>query len=456
MKDGRHMLAVADVETGGDTQRYFLPLSAVWDDDASTMTPRMPATMAKLRRTNKVGALMDGASDEDMARSLLDAMREELTIPCEDGQLVFTGKSLPDADTVGEPRLLGAEQSNASIAFSDKIILKLYRRLREGLQPDIEVARYLSEECAFTLTPRLLGTIAWQAADGTETILAAASEFVPNQGDAWAFLTDWLDREMEAREIGHDDQPLPPLVGALDLGTLLGQRTAEMHLALAAGNGAFDTTPMDAESLTALMDETRREMVQTLDALDPATIAGPAAQIAQQVLDQRDAIMARIDRVASLPLSGGLSRVHGDYHLGQVLVAQDDLVIIDFEGEPSRSLEERQAKSSPLRDVAGMLRSFDYALATALDRRTEAGADPERSAAHLDTWRATTAGAFLDSWRATMGAAAVRPDDRAFEDALLELHLLRKCAYEVRYERAFRPDWIDVPLTGLLQIAVSA
>jgi len=453
IKQGRHLIAVADVDTGGEAQRYFLPLSAVWDDDASTMTPRLPATMAKLRRANKVGALMDGASDEDMARSLLDAMRDQRVIDSDGGRLVFASSGLPDADRAGEPRLLGAEQSNASIAFSDQVILKLYRRVREGVQPDIEVARFLSEAQSFDSSPRLLGTIAWQADDGTETVLAAASEFVPNQGDAWSFLTDWLDREMEAREVGHGDAQLPLTVGALDLGMLLGQRTAQMHLALASGTGAFGTEPLTQDSVTALVKDTRAEVGRMFDMLKAAKLIGPAAAIAQDVLAQREAILARIDRVTALPLSGAQSWVHGDYHLGQVLVAQDDLVIIDFEGEPSRSLAERQAKSSPLRDVAGMLRSFDYALATAFDRRTEAGADPARTTAQLDAWYDATAGAFLAAWRDTMGDAPVRPRDAAFEAALLDLHLLRKCAYEVQYERAFRPARIDVPLAGLLKIA---
>ncbi|CUH40014.1 Trehalose synthase/amylase TreS [Jannaschia seosinensis] len=456
LESGKHMLAVAEVETGGETQNYFLPLSAVWDESALTMSPRLPATLAKLRRTNKVGALMDGASDEDMARTLLDAMREKLVMTGEGGKLVFTGTDLPDEETAGEPRLLGAEQSNASVAFSDQVVLKLYRRLREGLQPDIEVARFLSEETDFTATPRLLGTIAWQGADGTETVLAAASEYVPNQGDAWSFVTEGLDREMEAREVGHEGDQRPLMVGALDLGTLLGQRTAEMHLALASGTDAFGTEPVDADRLAVLVEETRTEMARTLDAIDPAKLSPKAAEIARQVLDRRDAIMARIDRVSAMTPSGAECRVHGDYHLGQVLVAQGDLAIIDFEGEPSRSLAERQAKSSPLRDVAGMLRSFDYALWTALDRRIEAGADATRAMAQVDEWRAATAGAFLDAWRETMGNAPVRPADRDFEDALLDLHLLRKCAYEVEYERSFRPAWIDVPLKGLLQIAENA
>jgi len=452
LNSGKHMLAVADVETGSETQSYFLPMSAAWDEDIQTMSPRLPATLAKLRRTNKVGALMDGASDEEMARSLVDAMRAQLVMSGDDGKLVFTATDLPDAQTAGEPRMLGAEQSNTSVAFSDKLILKLYRRLREGIQPDIEVARFLSEETDFDALPRLLGTIVWHGADETEMILASVSEYVPNQGDAWSFVTEALDREMEAREVGHHSDEGPLNVGAIDLGTLLGKRTAQMHLALASGTGPFGTEPVNEARLATIINETRVEMSQMFDALDPETVSASAKEVAHQVLKQRDTIMKRIDRIAGMTPSGAECRVHGDYHLGQVLVAQNDLAIIDFEGEPSRSLAERQAKSSPLRDVAGMLRSFDYALWTSLNRRIEAGADPERTMAQVGEWRRATAGSFLEAWRETMGDAQTRPSDKEFENALLDLHLLRKCAYEIEYERSFRPAWIDVPLKGLLQI----
>ncbi len=352
---------------------------------------------------------------------------------------------------------MGVEQSNASIAFGDTMVLKLYRRIRPGLQPDIEMGRFLTDHTDFEATPALLGTIVWRDDAGEETVLAAASAYVRNQGDAWSFVTEGLDREMEAREVGVDDAEARPLqIGALDLGTLLGRRTAEMHLALGSGEGAFGIDPLDADGLAALVAETEGEVARSLDRLADAALEGEAAEIAGRVVARRDEVLERIRRVGTMTPSGGAGRVHGDYHLGQVLVAQNDLAIIDFEGEPSRSLAERQAKSSPLRDVAGMLRSFDYALWSALDRRLQAGADEAAAMAQVREWRASTAGAFLGAWRETMGTSALRPDDAGFEDALLDLFLLRKCAYEVDYERDFRPAWIDVPLRGMLHVLEDA
>ena len=450
LAEGRHMLSIVDVETGGEVQSYFMPLSAVWDEGALSLTPRLPATLAKLRRQNHVGALMDGASDESMAQALIAAMREGTELATEGGKLVFEGADLETGDA--EPRVMGAEQSNASVAFGDTLVLKLYRRVRTGEQPDIEVARFLTDETDFDGTPALLGTIRWIADDGTETILASASAFVPNQGDAWSFVTEGLNREMEAREVGHEGDDRPLMIGSLDLGTLLGQRTAQMHRALASGTGAFGTEPMDAQALNALVSETRAEVAATLDRLDPAQFEGEAAELVARVTANRDAVLSRIDTVGGMTPSGASARVHGDYHLGQVLVTHNDVSIIDFEGEPSRSLAERVEKSSPLRDVAGMLRSFDYALWTSLARRIGGGAEAARAMEQIEGWRAATAGAFLQAWRDEMGDAATRPDDAAFETALLDLYLLRKCAYEIDYERAFRPAWIDVPLRGLLHI----
>ncbi|WP_281826788.1 maltose alpha-D-glucosyltransferase [Jannaschia rubra] len=450
--NGQHLLSVAEVDTGGETQSYFLPLSAVWDEGALTLSPRLPATLGKLRRQNRVGALIDGASDEEMARALIDAMRSGAEVAGNGGRIVFEGSQIEGLADV-EPRLLGAEQSNASIAFSDKVILKLYRRVSEGVQPDIEVGRFLTEETDFDGTPRLLGTIRWIAEDGTETVLAAASEYVSNQGDAWAFVTEGLDREMEAREVGSDAESDRPLqLGAIDLGTLLGQRTGQMHLALASGDGAFGTEPMDEDRLRTLIADCRSDVNRALDRLAGTDLTDEAGDLVRDVLNRREDILARIDRVGDMTPSGAASRIHGDYHLGQVLVAQNDLAIIDFEGEPLRSLADRQAKSSALRDVAGMLRSFDYALWTALDRRLEAGADRDRAMSRVRDWRMATSGAFLDAWRDTTDGASIRPTDRAFEDALLDLYLLHKCAYEVEYELDFRPAWIDVPLRGMLHV----
>ncbi|MDG4650068.1 maltose alpha-D-glucosyltransferase [Roseibacterium sp. SDUM158017] len=465
--DRQHLLSVVDVRVGGADQRYFLPLAALWGEDNLTMGPRLPATLAKLRQANRVGAIVDGAVEEGMANALLAALREGREIDAgENGRLVFSPTERlegPAADP-GVPRLLSAEQSNASIAFSDKLILKLYRRLRRGIQPDIEVGRFLTEETDFEATPPLLGTLDLIDAEGQVTTLAAASEFVRNQGDAWTYVTEALDRDMER----HDtvERGLKPeeaeegavMGGPLDLGEVLGRRTAELHRALSSGapGGAFGTEPLGGDRLVRAVDEIRGEVSGVLDRLQSRLRDLPAgsAELAQSLLDGRGRLLERLDRVRGMAPSGGCCRIHGDYHLGQVLVVQRDVMIIDFEGEPTRTLEERTAKTSPLRDVAGMLRSFDYALWSTVRRRLELGADPERTLAGVDGWRQATQGAFLDAYRATMAGAPVHPDDPEAERALLDLFLIQKAAYEVGYELSMRPDWIEIPLRGLLSLTM--
>ncbi|MFN4098428.1 MAG: phosphotransferase, partial [Pararhodobacter sp.] len=226
--------------------------------------------------------------------------------------------------------------------------------------------------------------------------------------------------------------------------------------ALSSGvdGSAFGAETLTADGLSALVDDVKREVDAVLDRLAARrdSLSEPRQALTEALLEKRGALHDRLESLRGQTPSGGLCRIHGDYHLGQVLVVQTDVRIIDFEGEPTRSLEERTAKMSPLRDVAGMLRSFDYALWTTVRRRIELGADAERTLAGVDGWRQATQGAFLEAYRATMAGASVHPADEAFEAALLDLFLIQKAAYEVGYEMAMRPEWIDIPLQGLLTL----
>jgi maltose alpha-D-glucosyltransferase / alpha-amylase len=460
MSEGRHLLCIAQVESGGETQRYFLPLSAVWGEDALTISPRLPATLAKLRRVNRVGAMVESGADEGFAQDMLAALREGRPIDTGEGRIEFTPlKGLAEIEDAGEPRQIAVEQSNSSIAFGDTLILKLYRRLFEGVQPDIEIGRFLTEQEDFDAAPALLGTVDLVGADGTRTTLAAAFEFVRNQGDAWTYVTEALLRDLERADMsgeGSDDMADGALGGPLDLGAVLGRRTAQMHRALAGGSveDGFGTVPLDADTLKALVEETQRDMAGHLDRLAEAlpTLPETAGGLARQVLDQRTALEDRLTALASMSPAGGVSRVHGDFHLGQVLVTQNDVRLIDFEGEPVSSLEERRARHSPLRDVAGMLRSFDYAFWSTMRRRAELGADATASGPAVAGWREATSDAFLDAYRAEMQGEPVHPQSEEFERALLDLYLIRKAAYEVGYELSMRPEWVDIPLRGLLAL----
>ena len=454
LSQGRHMLSIVDIEIGKDTQSYFMPLSAVWSDDALTRGPRLAHTLAKLRRANQVGAIMDGAYDETLSFALIDAMRAGFIMKSGEAEVRFSGSNelaMIDEDT--EVHLLAGEQSNASIAFGDRIILKLYRRLHSGLQPDIEIARFLTDETDFRNAPALRGTIDLIAADRAVTTLAAALDFVRNQGDAWSYITAALDREMQERELRPEaDREDAVMGGTLDLGPVLGKRTAELHLALGSGKDAFSAEPMTASDLGAVIDETAAEIDALMTHLTEATYEPGTQAFADELVARRAEFSERFDALRKMDPSGAMIRIHGDYHLGQVLVAENDVYIIDFEGEPTRALDQRRVKSSPLRDVAGMLRSFDYAVWDVVRRRVDAGSDRTRVLREALHWRDATTAGFLASYRDAMGDSPIHPSQTAFEGALLDLFLIRKAAYEVEYERAMRPAWIETPLHGLVDI----
>lgn len=440
LAQGEHQLVSVDVTVGDEDQSYLLPISVRWGDERSG-APKPSYALAGIRHADRTGILIDGAFDERLPQLLLDGLKENRP----DGSLRFEGTdALRRIGAPGNPRQLGAEQSNLSIAFGDKIILKLYRRIREGEQPDVEVAKFLTEVAGFGHTPRFLG----QVAHGSTT-LAAAFAFVANQGDAWAGIVDAL--EQEARASAGAAQSTAAAFGfPLGLGSILGQRTAELHKALAAttDDPAFATEDLTPEQLGTWAGDAVAEAEALIARLEQARLPEDAAPLAQSLLARREALLSRLRAVADLAPGCKLSRIHGDYHLGQVLLAQDDVVIIDFEGEPARTLAERREKSSPLRDVAGMLRSFDYAAMTVIARHDSDKAGLDR----IETWRQSVIRDFLDAYRLHSEGAANLPSDEGSRETLLDFFLLHKAIYEAGYELSNRPAWIGIPLKGILDL----
>ncbi|HEV7344241.1 MAG TPA: maltose alpha-D-glucosyltransferase [Devosia sp.] len=462
LKESEHALVFIDVELGGETQRYFLPMTARWgEENLQSGAPKLSYTLAKVRRGPKVGALIDGVYDEALAQTLLTTMREGGTFATSDGEVEFRGGPLlSEIEDLRESRPLGVEQSNVSIAFADKVILKLYRRLRAGEQPDVEVARFLTEEAGFENTPAFLGSIEHTSGDELTT-LAAAFAFVPNQGDAWAVITEALVRDLEEQELRFMDPQEPEgereFELSLAMGGLLGQRTAELHKALSVEteDEDFKTLALSQDQLKSWVDEAVREAETVLDSLQSARagLSEDLSALADEVLAERKTLLDRMKAAARQKPSGAISRIHGDYHLGQVLVAQGDFMIIDFEGEPRRALPERRAKSSPLRDVAGMLRSFQYASATALRLRRDAiGTITPQTRERAERWLETFSDDFLREYRTHSTETPTYPEDAAAERALIDLFLLQKAFYEVGYELSNRPAWLGVPLEGIRKL----
>ncbi|HEV7276260.1 MAG TPA: maltose alpha-D-glucosyltransferase [Devosiaceae bacterium] len=461
---GAHSLVVLDVEVGGDTQRYFLPISARWGEENLQMgAPKLSYTLAKVRRGPRVGALVDGVFDETFAGALLTTLRDGGVLEATDGSIAFAGTDLlAGIDDFGEPRPLTVEQSNVSIAYGDQVILKLYRRLRAGEQPDVEVARFLTGVAGFANTPAFLGSIEHRPEDGAPTTLAAAFAFVPNQGDAWSVLTDALAIDLDEHALGLEDGGNTELLSEdfvhwLGMGELFGRRTAELHDALATptDDPEFGVTALSASEVGAWVKDAVREGEAVLDRLEDraSDLGDEARELAEDLLARRQQLLDRLRTMAGIEPSGGMSRIHGDYHMGQVLVAQDDVMIIDFEGEPKRSLAERRAKSSPLRDVAGMLRSIDYVAATVLNRRREAtGPLRPEVKARAEAWRKAFTADFLAGYHAAIAGSPAHPEDEGFERALMDHFLLQKAIYEIGYELANRPAWVEVPLRGIQRL----
>ena len=427
-------LAVWLVEPPGRApQRYLVPLalvprSGVAEDDPSVLAPAHPAEGDQVL----VDAFASDAFVRALVRRMLEGRKEGRLAARRTDAAAGIGLD-PAADW--PVRRGRAEQSNTSIRVGDGAILKVFRRLEEGVHPEMEMGRFLTGEAGFRATPALLG---WAElapeGGGTGASLCVLQAFVENSGDGWSWVLERL--------AGGGDT-IPWL-------RTLGRRTAEMHRALggATGDPDFRAEQVSPDDLDNWAEGTRAMARQALDGLafGGPELSAKARALADRLTTQRGELAARIDALLPAGAQVAKTRHHGDFHLGQVLVAGDDAVIVDFEGEPLRPLAARRAKHSPLRDVAGMLRSFSYAAAAAARRP---GAPSED---RLTAWAGEASQAFLEEYlTAAQGCPGCAEDPRDTV-RLVRFFMLEKALYEVNYELANRPDWVDIPLAGVLAI----
>ena len=455
-------VVLAEVEArlaGGRTERYALPLAGVEDvEGAGPLAAQLALT--RLRQGRRVGYLTDAFADDRMPGAVIAALREGATVPTPEGEIRFRGTSRLAELTLPEPaeiRRLSAEQSNTSLILGEAAVIKVLRRIVPGIHPEAEMTRHLTE-CGFANIAPLLGEVVRVAPDGTPHTLILVQGFVRNQGDGWGWTMDWLARAVDEAALT-DEPPEDAFAGYMPFAEALGLRLAELHAILArpSDDPAFAPVVATEADRAAWAAGVMAQLDPALDLLGKrADWPQAEAELAAGLIARRDALREAVHRLAAAADGTLKTRLHGDFHLGQVLVAQGDAVIVDFEGEPARPLEERRAKGSPLRDVAGLLRSLDYAAAVAIANESSAAATAAptgRRAALLRRWRKEAAEAFLTAYRAA-AAAAPRPWVPAeSEAALLDLFLVEKAAYEVRYEAANRPHWIGVPLRGLAALA---
>jgi maltose alpha-D-glucosyltransferase/alpha-amylase len=455
------LLAELEVSTDAGTDTYHVPLGIVWEDEAVGPLAQQLA-LARIRRGRRVGYLTDAFAADALPYAVLRGLRARAAIRLHDGELRFRPTSLIGDVTVAKDadiQRLSAEQSNSSLFIGDAAMIKILRRITPGIHPEAEMSRYLTE-AGYANAPALLGEVVRVGADGTPHTLMIAQAFVRNQGDAWGWTVSYLDRIVEDLTVvdSSDEQIDDALSGYLGFAASIGTRLAELHAVLArdTDDAAFQPTEVARADAGEWAADVKAQFDGAMAALDRVAEWPDAALQAEAdaLRAARGALACAIDALADAAVGTLMTRIHGDFHLGQVLVVQGDAYLVDFEGEPARPLHERRAKGCPLRDVAGLVRSFDYAAASAANNR---GAGSPRAADRrphiLERFREASTAAFLNAYRETHAAAPRRwvPEDR--ETAMLDLFLLQKAAYEIKYEAANRLAWLPIPLRGLSALA---
>lgn len=442
---------------GGAT--YFMPLALAWEErDEERMAGVAQAAVAKVRQQAQVGLMGDAFYDEAFCRALLQAIRSGMELETAHGRLRFRAtaafaavKADIDSLPVGRP---SGVSSNTVVTLNETLFLKGYRHLREGLNPELEMGRFLTEVAHYPHCVPVLGALEYTANDGRTMTLAMVQSYVSNQGDGWDYTLGYLERFLRdfATTNGALPDPLAAHGGFLALMATLGRRTAELHKALAmrTGAAAFEPEPLAAEDIARYAAQARADVATTLSLLRDrlGQLPAPAQIDGQALLTMEDALQASIAARRPQTQGGIKSRYHGDFHLGQVLVRDNDFVIIDFEGEPARSFDERRAKGSPLRDVAGMLRSFNYARWSALRRVAQSVEEATYLAPPAAAWEQATRQAFMDGYSEAAGGNG----SAQIDTELLALFELEKALYELRYELNNRADWAQVPLNGVLAL----
>jgi maltose alpha-D-glucosyltransferase/alpha-amylase len=464
-------VAVVRYADGGADEFYSIPL--VRSEGAGTGGLKVPA------RDGGSIMLADGLKNPSFLTALAELIEKGTSIAGENGELrgvqtTAYSKLSPEPVTGLTPKPVGAEQSNTSIIYGNCLILKFFRRIQEGINPDLEIGQFLTEKTSLKSVPPLAGTLEYQARDGKTLAQGMLQKFVPNQGDAWGFtlksLANYYDEVRKTSSAGSTaaadvftpsrqvaenlDRASSSIETYLAAAELLGQRTAEMHLALAsdASDPAFAPEPFTMNSQQALEQSITGLLVRVFSLLRDKMKYLPSEwrERAEKLAERESEIAARFNMALREPIRAMRTRIHGDYHLGQVLRTESDFVIIDFEGEPARSIEERRVKRSPLQDVAGMLRSFHYAaFAPLLGEDRVQGEDVGRMSVYAEGWSSEVSERYLSKYFETAKGASYLPATQAEIQTVLELHLMEKAIYELGYELNNRPTWVGIPLQGI-------
>ena len=485
----RSYFLVARVEYDrGPAETYDIPLVRISGEPAQPDRESSRLRVQPLDLAEEI-VLEDALMDEQFLIRLLEAMAQGLTWHAGSGHIrAASTAALPELWQPSQgpltPSVMKAEQSNSSVVYEKRMVLKIFRRLEEGLNPDLEIGSFLIGKTSFRNVPPLAGYVEYLNEKGSRTALGMLQGYVTNQGDAWQFtlkaLAEYYGKARPegtpgASEASHasllalcgqaiPDAAVQRIGPYLDAAALLGRRTAELHLALASSTEDPDFAPQTfsgadrqvfANSAVQLMTGNFDLLRRLKDEMPDHT-----RREADRVLNLEEAGRRRFQLLTGIDSSTTVTRIHGDYHLGQVLFTGSDFVIIDFEGEPARTLAERRKKRSPLQDVAGMLRSFHYAAYAPLLQQgaTERPRLEEQRALGnwARFWQKWVSVAFLKTYLEISGTATFIPKDRQELALLLDLYLLDKAVYELGYELNNRPSWVGIPLDGISQLLQEA
>jgi maltose alpha-D-glucosyltransferase/alpha-amylase len=487
---GVPQLMLVNVEySDAEPETYALPLAIATGDRARDIRSRWPEHVISEvtsagRNGDGDGILYDAVVDPDFQSALLDIIARRRRHRASVGELLPGATQAfhqlrGDPESRLEPRLLKVEQSNSSIVYGDRFIIKLFRRIEAGSNPDLEIGRFLTSHALFSHVPPLAGWIDYSSASSERRTIAVLQGFVANEGDAWKFTLGELHRYLENAATRSESAPTiektlvellalnepDPLAAELighylDAARLMGKRVAELHLALAstADDPDFATEPYSTLYQRSTFQSMQNLLARVMRMLDSraSTISKDLRDRAQLIASHQREIAARFDAFLRCRLSVDRMRIHGDLHLGQILYTGRDFAIIDFEGEPARPLSERRLKRAALRDVAGMLRSFHYAALTSTIEQLRTGATGNFDFAGMQPWanfwRNWSSWAFLKGYLEAAGHAAFIPKNDNELTILLDAFVMDKAIYELGYELNNRPDWLLIPLLSISQL----
>ncbi|QJD94424.1 maltose alpha-D-glucosyltransferase [Mucilaginibacter robiniae] len=481
-----HIILIEVSYRDGLPDTYQLPVAFTKGQNAYKLQENCPqSVIATVNIKGEEGILYDAIYGFDLQQAIITNMGNHNAIPQSQGELLFKGneqlKQYIAENPQAKPKVLGAEQSNTSITYDGQYYLKIYRKVDRAINPDVEVTEFLSQKAQFKHIPEFIGSIEWSFGKDT-MVLGMMQELVKSNSDGWGYMLERLDDFNEQLLSSTDNtqistdllggltnpvkyEEIPESLKALldgsvaELVRLLGERTAEMHVALSSDHEDPAFKPEDyslhyQRSLFSSLQSLVRVAFQSLSK-NIKQLTGEVRAEAEEVLGMKDEILAILKKIYSRKIDVTKIRIHGDYHLGQVLFTGKDFLILDFEGEPARSYSERRLKYSPLRDVAGMIRSFHYAAygSLFLDNQIREE-DINKLIPYVEQWYHYMAGFFMQSYLDKAKGQAFVPKDVEDLDILLQTFLLQKAVYELNYELNNRPTWVMVPLRGIKSIVM--